>query len=474
MKWRLLPAAALLVAGAFLPMSPASTWSSGAADDGPTGAPSAAPGPDNLVDARRAAGEAATQAGFLTKGTAQFKDGVAQLDGGSKELIDGIAAANSGAQELSQGMVQLQAATGQLATGATQVADAVGGVVDQVVGFQAVRGQVVSGIDRALADMNGSKDPDVVKARDALQGLRQQAETAELPPDVVAQMNELKSGSREVANQLSVPGYAYHDGVYSATKGAAQLANGLGELNNGAGAAGEGIGQLHEGSDKLDQVAGLTSDKIDAVRRALPAAAPAAAGAASAQGEENAPASALAPLAAMLVSALLVIGGLGLAGLARALPRHRWWVLGAGGAFVSLLGFLLVYLLGVGMSPAALAVAFAATAAGTYASAGLSTLLLAALAPRAGGAAAAVLAAVQVGLVGWVWKVAATGSVSAVAAGVSSALPMHWSTAALSSAGNGGAAAAVWAGIGLSAVAAVLGLAGGMGVAKREPVAVEA
>lgn len=462
MKWRLLPAVGLLIAGAFLPMTPASTWvsaSSGTA--GANGAPAAAPGPDNLVGARRAAGEAATQAGFLTQGSAQLRDGVVQLDDGSKQLIDGISAANSGAQELSRGMVQLQAGTGQLASGATQVADAVGNVVDQVVGFQAVRGQVVTGIDSALAAMKDSRDPDVVKARDALTGLRQQAVTAELPPDVVNQMNQLKTGSREVANQLSVPGYGYHDGVYSATKGAADLATGLGELNSNAGAAGEGIGRLREGSEKLDQAAGLTAGKIDAVRRALPAAP--VASVADGEAEEGAPNSALAPLAAMLISALLVVGGFALAVLAAADPRRRWWILGAGGAFLALLGFLLVFLLGVGMGPGALAVVLLASAVGTYASAGLSTLLLASLGNRVGGSIAAALAAVQVGLVGWVWKVAATGVVPAVAAAASSALPMHWSTAALSAAGNAGSATAMWVGIGLAAAVGLLGLVGPFG-----------
>ncbi|WP_291314329.1 hypothetical protein [Corynebacterium sp. UBA2622] len=468
MKWRVLPAVGLFVVGAFLPLSPASTWTSAASDGAPTGAPATAPGPDNLVEARRAVGEAATQAGFLTQGTAQLNDGVGKLDEGSKQLIDGIASANSGAQELSHGMVQLQAGTGQLAGGATRVADAVGGVVDQVAGVEAVRGQVVAGIDNALGSMKDARDPEVVKARDALINLRGQAASAQLPPDIVAQMNQLKNGSREVANQLSVPGYAYHDGIYTATNASAQLASGLRELNNGAGAAGAGIGELREGSQKLDQVAGLTSTKIDNVRRAIPAAAPAAGSTGAA--EEGAPASALAPLAAMLVSALLLVGGFASAALSLALPRYRWWILGGGGAFFALLGFILVAILGVGMGPAALAVAFLASAVGVLASAGLSRLLMAGFGVRAGAVVSAVLVAAQVGFVGWVWKTAASGSVTHAAAVVSAALPMHWSTAALSAAGNGGSATVLWAGIALGAAAAALGLAGRMGADKRAPV----
>ncbi|MDY5785422.1 hypothetical protein [Corynebacterium sp.] len=456
MRWRLLPAAGLLVAGALLPMNPASTWIPQDADDthATTGAPAAVAGPDTLVDARRAAGEAATQAGFLTQGTAQLKDGVVQLDEGSKELIDGISAANTGAQQLSNGMVELQAGTGQLADGATRVADAIGGVVDQAVGFDAVRGQVIAGIDGALLDMRDARDPDVVSAREALTQLRQQALTAELPADVVAQLNELKTGSREVANQLSVPGYAYHDGIYTATKGAQELASGLGRLDAGAGEAGAGIGELRAGTEKLDQVAGLTSEKIDGVRRAIPAASPLAGGAV-----EGAPRSALAPLAAMLISALLLVGGFAAAAASLALPRRRWWVLAGSAAFTALLGWVLVAILGVGMGPAALALAGLASLAAAFGSAGIARVFMTSLGARAGSVAAAILVAAQVALVGWVWKVSAAGVVPGVVEHISSALPMHWSTAALSAAGNGGSPAAMWAGIALGVAAAVIGLA---------------
>ena len=71
MKWRLFVALIVLIAGALLPMSPVSTWSSG---DESTGAPQVTPGPDGLVDARRAAGEAAANASLLTSGTGQLKD----------------------------------------------------------------------------------------------------------------------------------------------------------------------------------------------------------------------------------------------------------------------------------------------------------------------------------------------------------------------------------------------------------------
>ncbi|WKD56708.1 hypothetical protein CAPI_00640 [Corynebacterium capitovis DSM 44611] len=445
MKWRLPAAVVLCTAGAFLPLTPASTWTH---SDGAEGAPTVTATSDELVAARRAAGEADSQAGFLTQGTVKLKDGSAQLDDQSQQLLDGIGSAHDGAQQLADGMVEIQAGTGQLADGATQVADAVGGVVDQVVGFEAVRGQVVASIDSALAKMGNSREPDIVQARETLTNLREQARTAEIPADVVAQMNQLKSGSREVANQLAVPGYGYHDGIYSATKGAADLASGLSRLDTGADAAGEGIGQLRDGAAQIDTMAGLTSEKIDAVQRALPAAQ---AGEAEATTEAS-PTSTLAPLAAMLLAALVVCGGFLLGS-----QRNRW-VIGGGAVFFALVGYVLAVIVGSGLSATAQAVGAVALVAGALASAGLSRAIFSTCGPRVGLGVAAALVTIQIGVVGWVWKSATTGAAGDIAEAVSSAMPMHWVTAALSAAGNGGAPHAMWLGIALSAALAAVGL----------------
>ena len=434
-------------------MSPASTWSSGQET---TGAPQVTPGPDGLGDARRAAGEAAAQLSLLTSGTGQLKDGVVTLDEGSTQLIDGIGTARSGADELSGGMVQLQAGTGQLANGATQVADGVGSIVDQVAGFEAVRGQVIATIDSTLEKLKDSRDPNVGQVRDALVGLREQARTAQLPGDVVGKLTELKDGSREVANQLSVPGYAYHDGVYTLTNGAAELAGGLAELDNGAGAARDGIAQLRDGSEKLDGMATQSADRIDTVRRAIPAPAPVAA--AAGQGEEGAPQSALAPLAAMLIGALVTLGGFGVAIAVVLAPRGRWWVAVAGTGLLAVAGLVLVMVLGISLSPLAVALSGLALVCGALASSALAWLCAAAFGPLAGIGAAAAFALLEIALVGWVWKAATVGAVPQVVSALSSAMPMHWLTAALSAVGNGGSETALWVGIGLSAVVAVLGL----------------
>lgn len=444
----------------FLPLAPASTWTR--AGDEATGAPAVAPGPDGLVQARKAAGEAGAQAGFLTQGTGQLVDGVSELDSSSQELINAIAAAQAGSQELSNGMVELQAGTGQLANGATQVADAIGGVADQVTGFDAVRGQVVATIDRTLESTKDSKDPDVKEAREALQGLRGQAETAQLPPEMLGQLEELRKGSRDVANQLAVPGYAYHDGIYSATNGAAELANGLTTLNEQASGATDGVTQLQEGAAKIDDMANKTSDQIAAVRKALPAATNT--GSVQQAGQEVAQErSTLAPVAAMLIAALLMLGGTATGAAAHLNPTRRWWILGLGGLFVVAAGGALIAVLGTGLTASTYGLLGLALVAGVAASAGLADVLGSALGPKIGLPIAGVLAVAQVGLVGWVWRTASTAPVGKAWEYATGATPMHWATASLSAAGNGGAAAALWAGIGAGIVLALVCLAGSKG-----------
>ncbi|OHF39882.1 hypothetical protein [Corynebacterium sp. HMSC074A01] len=462
MNWRLTRlccAALVLICGVFLPLAPASTWTRTGEDA--TGAPAVAPSPDGLVQARKAAGEAGAQAGFLTQGTGQLVDGVADLDSASQELINAIAAAQAGSQELSNGMVELQAGTGQLANGATQVADAIGSVADQVTGFDAVRGQVVSTIDRTLESTKDSKDPDVKEAREALQGLRGQAEAAQLPPEMLGQLEELRKGSRDVANQLAVPGYAYHDGIYSATNGAAELANGLTTLNEQASGATDGVTQLQEGAAKIDGMANKTSDQIAAIRKALPAATNT--GTAQQAGEQVQERSTLAPVAAMLIAALLMLGGTATGAAARLSPSRRWWILGVGGLFVVAVGGALIAVLGTGLTASTYGLLALALVAGVAASAGLADILGSALGPKIGLPIAGVLAVAQVGLVGWLWRTASTAPVGKAWEYAAGATPMHWATASLSAAGNGGATAALWAGIGAGIALALVCLAGSKG-----------
>ena len=454
MKWNVVLAFVVFVVAAISPMNPATTWTSPHSDQ-ESGAPAAYAGPDQLVGARRAAGDAAAQASFLVQGTQKLVDGTEQLKDGSGELVDGIQAARDGADQLSKGMVELQNGTGALADGATRLADSVDGAVGQVVGFDAVRGQVLSAIDATLRSTKNSRDPQVVDLRSQLESLRSQVETAELPADIEAQLNELKTGSRELANQLSVPGYAYHDGIYSATNGARDLANGLNEMNGRVGEATGGIDELVDGVGKIDDMANTTKDRISDVQRAMPAPAPVAAGSGS---EAEGPSSALAPLAAMLVSALAVIAGVALALAAYAARgRNRWLTLGIGTAFITAAGLILVGILGTSLSPLGLAISGLALALVTLASAGFTWIVRASFGRTGGTAVAGIFGLLQMAVVGWVWSTAATGNVDLLWRTASSALPMHWSTAAISAAGNQGSATAMWTGLALSAFLALLG-----------------
>lgn len=453
--WRLVCALLALVVGVFLPMNPADTWANAGRDAEVSGAPQV--GPDNLGDARRAAGEAGQQAKVLKEGAGQLAAGIGEAQGQTQQLIDALAAAQSGSQQLADGMVQLQAGTGQLGAGATQLADSIGEIVGQVSGFEAVRGQVVGAIDRSLEELKDVKDPEAVKARESLKDLRAQAETAQLPPDVVAKMNQLRDGSRDLANQLAVPGYGYHDGIYTATNGSAELAAGLRELQTQTGQATGGIDELVAGVEKINQMAGMNADKVGAVRAALPvpAVAPGAAGA-----EPVGPT--LAPVAAMLLAAMAVLGGTALAAAWFA-SRGRWWILSAGSVVLAAAGTILAGVIGSGFGVQEYGVAFIGLLLGTLASAGLASVLSRAFGAGVGLGSAGVLALVQAGLVGWVWRTATTAQVDSVWVALSQAAPMHWASTAVSAAGNGGDYRGIVSAVLLSAMVAAAGLAGARG-----------
>lgn len=461
MKWRLGIVALIFAVAAFLPMSPASTWTK------PGGQAQSVAG-DSLADARRATSDASAQLSLLTAGTSQLVSGVAQLDEGGDQLANAITQAHDGAQQLSSGMVQLQAGTGQLGNGATQLADSVGQVVDQVAGFEAVRGQVIASIDRALDSTKNSKDPDVIASRDSLKSLREQAATAEIPADAVAKMNQLRDGSRDLANQLAVPGYSYHDGIYTATNGAASLASGLAELESKVGEATGGIDQLVDGAGKIDHMANESADKVGAVRAALPVAVASSdtggtAGSAPSQ-QAAAPAGpTLSPVAAMLLAALTVFGGAALAAAAYFAPRGRWWVLGGGTAIVAAAGTLLAWILGSGFGVGQYALIAGGLTLGTLASAGLTRVLAGALGPVTGFGVAGVLALAETGLVGWVWRNSAAAPVDQLWVAISQALPMHWAATVVSAGGNSGDYRGVVSALLASAVLAVLGLGGARG-----------
>lgn len=406
----------------------ASSWSAGA----DTSAPVAATSDSSLVDARRAAGEAGTQAGFLKQGTTELVDGAGKLSDGAKQLADGTKSAVDGASQLSDGMTQLQAGTGQLGAGATQVADGVGQAVDQVVGLEAVRGQILGAIDRVLGDLKDTTDPDAVSFRDQLQGLRGQVDSFKLDENFTNQLTQLRDGSREIANQLNTPGYGFHDGIYSATKGAKDLSAGLNQLNEGVDSALSGVDQLDQGAQKLDGMADNNKDKVASVSRALPIAQ---AGTAAAQ--EEGITRTLAPMYAFLIAAGVLL--VAVFGSRRSVANTL-----LAGVVLSVLAGGLVAMLGAGMT-ATVAIAAAGIAGLLFAASALSAAALQRTAgPKATPVLLAVGALAQIGVVGWVWNKAATAQVSTAWQVVSELMPVHYSTAAISAFANGGHPEVVW------------------------------
>lgn len=160
----------------------------------------------------------------------------------------------------------------------------------------------------------------------------------------------------------------------------------------------------------------------------------------------------------MLVSALAVLGGLAAALAAYGVTRSRWSILGLGTLLAAGAGTILVTILGTGLTPLAIALTGLALALGSLASAGITWILRDAFGELGGTAAAGIFALAQTGVVGWVWSHAATGDVDGIVRALSSAMPMHWSTSAISAAGNNGSTTAMWTGIGLSVLLAVLGI----------------
>ncbi|AJK67854.1 hypothetical protein [Corynebacterium marinum] len=422
----------------------ARSWSSA---EEPAAAPVAAHGTE-LVDARRAAGEAGAQAGFLATGTGELVDGVAEMREQATVLPEQFDEAVVGAQQLHQGLVELQAGVGQLGGGATEVADGVGGAVDQVVGLGAIQGQLIEAIDRTTRELDGAEDPRLIEARTQLLDLRGQVENLQLNGAVADQLRALKDGSREIANQLSVPGYAFHDGVYSATKGAQDLSYGLSQAQGGVGEAVAGVGTLDEGAQRIDDMATRTQDRIGAVQRALPVTQ-------TAVTESTAgPVAALTPMYALLIAALVMLGG------AFAGATRNWWILLGAVLGLTGLGVMLLWLTATGLTATVAAWSALVLVLATVAAAVATRVLLSLAGPAAGWIAAGVLGLAQIGLVGWVWKSLSATDVAGGWQILANLSPLSWATAGLTTLGNEGSPQILWLALAVLGAMAVAGVSG--------------
>lgn len=451
----LIPLVAGSIFAAVSSWEPASAWKP-AEEAG--GAPSAQGkgliGAEELVDARRAASEAQTQAGFLKAGADKFVAGTEGLGDKADELQKGIDELVKGSRELSDGLKQLQAGTGQLGDGASELADGVGGAVDAVIGVGAVQGQIVEKINGTLHDLRGNNSKEVEDMRNQLRQLRGEVEGFELDKNATDQLIRLRDGSRELSNQLNVSGYGFYDGMYSATNGAGELNAGLMQLQNEVNSALGDTGDLDAGVERLQSLVEQNKTKIDNVNRSLPIVG------ASADAQQGAT-QMLSPVIAMLIAALVMLGGAGLAWAWQNRPEKAWLILGAGITALTAAGTVLFVVLGTGVTVTTAVLAAFILALSSLAAAVMTRIGFGIFGTTLGVIIASVLAIVQVGIVGWVWQTAATAGVPTAWQLVANILPLNWATAGLTVTGNNGDNGLLVAAVAIMAVLSLGGLLAG-------------
>ncbi|MBK4137467.1 hypothetical protein GWO52_03110 [Corynebacterium macginleyi] len=425
---------------------PAHAWSSTAQ---PYGAPQAISASPELKEAAAAASRAQAQANILKSGVDRLQKGTSELDKGAGELGEGFAKLAGGSQELAAGLNQLRSGTNTLGGGATELANTVGGAVDQVVGLGVVQGQILEAIDGTVRDLEGNDSKEAKQIRSQLGGLRNQVTNFRLDESLVGELQKLKQGSRDLSNQLAVNGYAYHDGINQAVAGAQQLNQSIAELNSRVDEALDGVGQLDDGAGKLTGLAKQNQSNLGEVQRALPPAHVAA--------EEDA--RQLSPVIAMLISALTLLAG-SAAGVAWKLGLRPWLMVLGGSLAAVAVGEILLFVLSIGLTPIAAVSAGGALFLGALSSALIVRGLLELCGMTAGSILAAIFGIGQTALVGWLWKSAAIAGVDKLWQVVANLLPLNWTTAAVTVAGNDGEAEVLWTCLGVLGAMTLVGLSG--------------
>ncbi|MBK4145541.1 hypothetical protein GWO58_01465 [Corynebacterium macginleyi] len=423
---------------------PAHAWSSAAQ---PYGAPQAISASPELKEAAAVASRAQAQASILKSGADRLQKGTSELDKGAGELGEGVAKLAGGSQELAAGLNQLRSGTNTLGGGATELANTVGGAVDQVVGLGVVQGQILEAIDGTVRDLQGNDSKEAKQVRSELGDLRNQVANFRLDESLVGELQKLKQGSRELSNQLAVNGYAYHDGINQAVAGAQRLNQSIAELNSRVDEALDGVGQLDDGAGKLTGLAKQNQSNLGEVQRALPPAHVAA--------EEDA--RQLSPVIAMLISALTLLAG-SAAGVAWKLGLRPWLMVLGGSLAVVAVGEILLFVLSIGLTPIAAVSAGGALFLGALSSALIVRGLLELCGMTAGSILAAIFGIGQTALVGWLWKSAAIAGVDKLWQVVANLLPLNWTTAAVTVAGNDGEAVVLWTGLAVLGAITLVGL----------------
>ena len=327
--------------------------------------------------------DAGAQSTFASAGADGLRDGTGELADGAEELA-------AGAGELAAGMTQLQAGFGEAAGGANELATGVNELVDGVRGIAVIQGQVATGLEDAIARLDGD-EPEIVAAREQLEQFRDQLAAEGLDQNTLGQLDQLEGGANELARQLSQPGAELRDGVFSATAGARELASGADELAAGAG----------EVRDGADQVAGNVERVDESVSDATSVAAVEHGEAVEAQGEEAEATEYRISLTLLSVAAAAMIGSLAVC-LAR--PPGAPWVgtlaaLGVVAAASTAWALAVTPSPGVGTAAGAAGIVILSVAATALLWRALQTILGIAV----GGVVATVFTAAQTAIVWAVW-----------------------------------------------------------------------
>lgn len=456
---------AAYVAGSGMGLS--SAWIADGAEEGH--APGPVPGIDvaQVQEARRAIGEANTQAGFLNAGMGRATEGIGELKDGGTELVEGTGAIREGASDLSTGLNELQVATGQLGGGASDIAGGAGAIADGIGLVNVAIGQVEATIGPAKESARAAGDQTAVENLEALE-----RQLGAVDFDALAgEAERFRRGAEELSYQLNTPGAPYRDGIFSAAAGADELRTATEELDEGAKKIDGGLKKLNDGAPRLDEMAQTVADKVSEANRAMPVPTGeqlAAAGLIDGEGDEAGANATLAPTLAFLVSALVMLAasalwliatpgrggrsgrdGRDVRGGGDAASRGVWSRVLPGGAFTGALagivaiGALVLFIMADGLDLLRGATSVIVLALAALAATALARAVLAVFGASWGRFVIVVGMLVQVGVIGWVWRTAASaatgGTEMATVWGVVAALlPLHHPTAALTALGNDG------------------------------------
>lgn len=320
--------------------------------------------------------------------------------------------------------------------------------------MSAIQLQLIGAVDEITEELADEDSPEAREIREQLIGFRDQVEAFPLDGEAADQLNELRDGARELSNQLNVPGYGFHDGVYAATEGTRELATGITELAAGVDEAVGGVATLDDGAQQIDRMATQNSERIDTVQRALPAVQPIA-GVAAAEAEVQ---STLPPMYALLIAAMLSIGGAALAWGARtSTGKRRWFGMTAAVLGLVAVGGMLVALLASGLGmPAALLIGVVLLLT-VLSAAAMTAVMLRLFGVLGGGIIAGLGMLLQVGVVGWAWQAAAGTELALLWQTVVHLMPLHYATAGLTTLGNAGSGTVLWLALAVLAVLAAGG-----------------